>query len=145
MNHGLFQPVRETHFEHKGILIPAVQLRDDLYKEQLYLAKIKKQTGSGWYLPQNIGEAYKAQLTDEQLTHTKTEKGQKVLEWKSAKGNNHLGDVEKCLLAGIDVMLPILRAERDSRSAPKEAPDPKGPKVLDEAPRMPHDPWALPT
>jgi phage terminase large subunit GpA-like protein len=145
MNHGLFQPVRETHFEHKGILIPAVQLRDDLYKEQLYLAKIKKQTGSGWYLPQNIGEAYKAQLTDEQLTHTKTEKGQKVLEWKSAKGNNHLGDVEKCLLAGIDVMLPILRAERDSRSAPKEVPDPKGPKVLDEAPRMPHDPWALPT
>lgn len=140
LNHGLLQPVRETMFEHRGILIPALQLRDDLYKEQLYLSKIKRPSGSAWYLPRNIGENYKAQLSDEQLIPARTEKGVKVLEWRSAKGNNHLGDVEKCLLAGIDMLLPAMRAARDAVDEPEN--DDGGPKVLESAAR---DPWALPT
>jgi phage terminase large subunit GpA-like protein len=112
MVHGLFQPIRETEFEYRDYLIPAVQLRDDLYKEQLYIQKIKERAGSPWWLPQNLDEAYKKQLTDEKLEVKRNERGTDVMEWVT-KGNNHLGDVEKYILGGIDLVVPYVRAKRN--------------------------------
>lgn len=110
--HGLYQPIRETPFEHRGYVFEGVQLRDDLYKEQLYIRYIKERAGRPWHLPRNICEMYKKQLTDEKLTPRKTERGTEVMEWTD-KGNNHLGDVEKYLLAEMDLLIPILRMERE--------------------------------
>lgn len=105
--HGLYQPIRETVFEHKGHLIQGLQLRDDLYKEKLYIQKIKEHGTPGWWLPQNIDQTYKEQLSDERLEPKKNERGTIVLEWRD-NNNNHLGDVEKYLLAGIDLVTPLL-------------------------------------
>jgi phage terminase large subunit GpA-like protein len=112
ITHGLYQPIRETQFDHKGYLLDAVQLRDDLYKEQLYIRRIKERAGAGWYLPRNIDMTYCKQLTDEKLEPKKTERGTEIMDWKD-HGNNHLGDVEKYLLAAIDLLVPYVRAKRD--------------------------------
>lgn len=138
--HGLFQPIRETTFEHRGYIIPGVQLRDDLYKEQLYYRRIKERAGAGWYLPRNICEKYKKQVTDERLVPKKTERGTELTEWRDT-GNNHLGDVEKYMLAAIDLVVPYLRAKRQelasgvsgtlSSSSPESANDGEEFRVLD--------------
>ncbi len=112
VQHGMFQPIRETQFEHKGKLIDAVQLRDDLFKELLYIRSIKERSGPGWFLPRNLDEIYKKQLTDEKLLPRKTQKGTEVLEWRDF-GNNHMGDVEKYLLGAINLVVPYLRALRE--------------------------------
>jgi phage terminase large subunit GpA-like protein len=106
VNHGLFQPVRETIFTHKGQDFEAVQFRDDLFKEELYLRRIKT-TDCEWFLPQDICPTYIEQLCDEKLVGRKTERGTLVLEWKDF-GNNHMGDVEKMLLVGESLVQPFL-------------------------------------
>jgi phage terminase large subunit GpA-like protein len=110
--HGLYQPIRETQFEYKGILIDAVQLRDDMFKEELYIRRIQERAGTPWYLPRNLGEVYKKQLTNERLVGKKTATGTEVMEWID-DGNNHLGDVEKYLLAALNLVSPFLKAERE--------------------------------
>jgi phage terminase large subunit GpA-like protein len=112
--HGLFQPIRETTFEHRGLIIPGIQIRDDLYKEHLYLRRIKERAGSPWFVARNICSKYVAQLTDEKLVPRKTERGTEIMEWRD-KGNNHLGDVEKYLAGLIDLVLPIIRELREER------------------------------
>ncbi len=122
--HGLFQPIRETQFEHKGMLIDAVQLRDDLFKEELYIRRIKERAGPGWYLPRNISELYKQQLTDEKLGLKKTATGKEVMEWFD-KGNNHMGDVEKYMLGGIHLITPVLRELREEAEGAPAQPTPE--------------------
>jgi phage terminase large subunit GpA-like protein len=117
VQHGLFAPIRETQFEHKGQLIDAVQLRDDLFKEELYFRRIKKMLGPGWWLPRNLEEVYKKQLTDEKLVLRKTTTGKEVQEWKDW-GNNHMGDVEKYMLGAIHLVIPYLRELREKGSIP---------------------------
>lgn len=119
VQHGLFQPLRETQFEHRGYMLDAVQLRDDLYKESLYIRRIKERGGAGWFLPKNISELYKAQVTDEKLVAKKSPTGKEVLEWED-HGNNHLGDVEKYMLGGIDLVTPFLRALRENDPVEEE-------------------------
>lgn len=143
--HGLFQPIRETQFEHRGYMIPGVQLRDDLYKEQLYYRRIKERAGPGWFLPRNICEKYKKQCTDERLVPRKTERGTEVMEWADS-GNNHLGDVEKYLLAAIDLVVEFLREQRMLADGAKPEPrehegaepvaDDRGMIVLEEQGRV---------
>ncbi len=128
LTHGLFQPVRETQFDHRGFMLDAVQLRDDLFKEHLYLRKIKEQAGAPWYVPRNICEDYKKQLSDECLKPRTTERGSEILEWHD-HGNNHLGDVEKYLLGGIDLLIPHVRAKRNGEYVETEA---EGMKVIGE-------------
>jgi hypothetical protein len=70
--HGMFQPIREAIFEHKGTFINGVQIRDDLFKEELYIRRIKERVGSKWFLPKVLDEYYRKQLTDEQLVSKKT-------------------------------------------------------------------------
>jgi phage terminase large subunit GpA-like protein len=111
VQHGMFQPIRETQFEHKGRLIDAVQLRDDLFKEELYIRRIKERAGPGWWLPRNLEEVYKRQLTDEKLEPKKTARGTEIMDWKDY-GNNHMGDVEKYLLGAIHLVTGYLRALR---------------------------------
>lgn len=117
--HGLFQPLRETTFEHRGYVIPGIQIRDDLYKEQLYIQRILERGGAPWYLPRNICETYKLQLSNEKLESRRTERGTEVMEWFDS-GNNHLGDCEKYALAGIDLLLPFVRAKRFGEMVAKE-------------------------
>lgn len=132
VTHGLYHPIRETQFEHRGYLIEGVQLRDDLYKEQLYIRKIKERAGASWFLPRNICEKYKRQLCDEKLVPRKTERGTEIMEWKD-NNNNHLGDVEKYLLAAIDLMVPIIRDMRGEEEGPVQVEDDEnGPRVLEE-------------
>jgi hypothetical protein len=87
----------------------------------------------------NICEKYKKQLTDEKLTPKKTASGTEIMEWKDS-GNNHLGDVEKYLLAAIDLVVQFLRAKnRESagqEGEPKPESDETGMTVLEEQPRI---------
>lgn len=127
-SHGMWVPIRETIFDHRGVFINGVQMRDDLFKEELYIRRIKERAGAGWYLPSiGLGSDYKRQLTDEQLQEKRTARGTGVMEWTDT-GNNHLGDVEKYLLGGIDLVAPILRELREGpvKSDCKD-PDPNGP------------------
>jgi len=130
--HGLYQPIRETQFEHKGMLFDAVQLRDDMFKEELYIRRIKERAGSGWFLPRNLGEVYKKQLSNERLGLKKTATGKEVMEWFD-EGNNHLGDVEKYLLAGLSLVSAYLKAERDTPIEPIVKIEPVGTPLDDEA------------
>jgi phage terminase large subunit GpA-like protein len=114
VQHGLFAPIRETQFDHKGTLIDAVQLRDDLFKEELYIRRIKERQGAGWFLPRNLDEVYKKQLTDEKLMPKKTARGTEIMEWKDF-GNNHMGDVEKYLLGAINLVVAYLRELRENQ------------------------------
>jgi phage terminase large subunit GpA-like protein len=110
--HGMFQPIRETIFEHKGAFINGVQIRDDLFKEELYIRQIKERVGK-WYLPRLLDEYYKKQLTDEQLKSKRTARGTEVMEWEDS-GNNHLGDVEKYILGAMHLVSVYLRALRQT-------------------------------
>lgn len=109
--HGMFQPIREAIFDHKGVFINGVQIRDDLFKEELYIRRIKQRVGPGWFLPKNLDEYYRKQLTDEQLREKRTARGTTVMEWGDS-GNNHLGDVEKYMLGAIHLVAGYLRALR---------------------------------
>jgi phage terminase large subunit GpA-like protein len=124
--HGLFQPIRETQFEHRGILIDAVQHRDDLYKEELYIRTIKEHAGAPWYLPQDTDAVYKRQLTDERLT----EDG-----WvPSPQKLNHLGDVEKGLKVGESLIIPFLEAmSAGSFDSSMPAPESEEGEIVDDA------------
>jgi phage terminase large subunit GpA-like protein len=138
VQHGMFQPIRETQFEHKGMLLDAVQLRDDLFKEELYIRRIKQRAGAGWFLPRNLDEVYKKQLTDEKLMPRKTPKGD-VIEWKDF-GNNHMGDVEKYLLGAMNLVIPYLRMIRmqgEVKPAEEEVVDVEEPHV--EVARTPRE------
>jgi phage terminase large subunit GpA-like protein len=104
--HGLLQPVRLAQFEHRGMMIDGIQLRDDIYKEQLYISTLKEQKSS-WFLARNICSRYKKQLSDERLVVKLNERGDEEMVWVSTK-NNHLGDVEKYLMAGFDIIIPLL-------------------------------------
>lgn len=121
VNHGMFQPIRETQFEHKGRMIDAVQIRDDMFKEELYLRRIKERSGPGWFLPVNLSETYKKQLTDEKLLPKKTERGTEIMEWRDF-GNNHMGDVEKYLLGAINLIVFYLRQLREGPAVPPPEP-----------------------
>lgn len=126
--HGLLQPLREAQFEHRGQIINGLQIRDDLYKEKLYISRIKERAGPGWYLPRDIGMKYIAQVTDERLEPTRTERGTSILEWKD-KGNNHLGDVEKYLLGFADFLSPFIQVGIEESVTVEE--DDSGMKVLE--------------
>ncbi len=133
--HGMFAPIRETVFEHKGHLINGVQIRDDLFKEELYIRRIKERAGPKWYLPRHLDEYYNKQLTDEQLKARKTARGVEVTEWFDS-GNNHMGDVEKYLLGAINLVSPFLRVKPPSPSPVRE---PVTDQPQDYIPRTPRE------
>ena len=94
----MLAPVRETIFTHKGVDFEAVQFRDDLAKEELYISRIKDRVRP-LFLPQKIDIQLIQQWMDEKLISKKTERGGEKLVWKD-HGNNHLGDVFKQAIVG---------------------------------------------
>lgn len=137
--HGMFAPVREAIFEHKGVFLNGVQIRDDLFKEELYIRRIKQRVGPGWFLPEVLDEYYRKQLTDEQLKEKKTARGTMVMEWTDT-GNNHMGDVEKYMLGAIAMVAGYLRELREGvkvEPPPEEKPDPR--EVEEYVPRSPRE------
>lgn len=105
-NSGMLAPVRETIFDYKGSAIEAIQFRDDLAKEELYIRRIKERKAA-LYLPQEIDVDLIQQWMDEKLVTRKTERGTENLEWKDG-GNNHLGDVFKIGIVGEWLLTDIL-------------------------------------
>lgn len=122
-NSGLLAPVRETIFTHKGVDFEAIQFRDDLAKEELYIRRIKDRT-SPLFLPQVLDIDLISQWLDEKLVTRKTERGAEVLEWKD-NDNNHLGDVFKIGIVGEWLLTEALvnpegQDDRDSGGEEKE-------------------------
>jgi hypothetical protein len=89
--------------EHRGRLVNMIQYDDNLWKERLYLNKIKDRSGGDWWLPRNTGRDYIAQLTAERLVERRMKFGHKELQWEVV-GGNHLGDCEKMQLILLESM-----------------------------------------
>lgn len=68
---------------------------DEIAKQQLYYQNIKDERIL-WWLPKNIGEDYRAQLTAERTREVQTKDGTRKLEWVvEGEAGNHLADTEK--------------------------------------------------
>jgi hypothetical protein len=87
--------------EHLGRTLPLVQYSDDIFKQLLYIAKIKERAGSDWWLARNTGRDYITQLTGERMVERKLRFGQRELVWEKV-GPNHLGDCEKLVLVALE-------------------------------------------
>lgn len=75
--------------------IQLVWYYDDHFKQQLYYT-IFKENKIHHYLPRNVGNDYKAQVTAERTEQRKAPNGAMILEWKVVgPEGNHLGDTEK--------------------------------------------------
>jgi phage terminase large subunit GpA-like protein len=115
-------PVNETTVEHtyRGVQVsvPLIHYNDDMLKENLYDAKIKRAQEPRWWLPQNLTEDYVQQLTAERLVDKRDPQGRVRQEWVT-EGANHLGDCEKC----IEIFRFLIPAEYLGRLAEKTAVD----------------------
>lgn len=98
---GMKASVLRQTVEHLGRTLPLVQYSDDIFKQLLYIAKIKERTGSDWWLPRNTGRDYFTQLTGERMVERKLRFGQRELVWEKV-GPNHLGDCEKLVLVALE-------------------------------------------
>jgi hypothetical protein len=94
--HGMFQPVRETVIEYKSQPLSLIQFNDVIFKEELYLRRVRDRDGSKFYVPRNVGRDYLEQLTAEKLVERPGERGLERV-WEPV-GPNHLGDCEKMQL-----------------------------------------------
>src|SRR6201999_3495097 len=120
LEHGMLAPVRETVFEHKGEEFEAIQFRDDLVKEELYINRIKERSGDvRLYLPKQIDVTLITQWLDEKLVSRKTDRGAEKLEWKD-HGCNHLGDVFKQGIVGEWLLTDALLQPEDGEGDDKE-------------------------
>jgi len=90
--------------EHRGRAVRLVQYDDNVWKERLYINKIKDRDTKDWWLPRNTGRDYIAQLTAERLVERRMKFGHKELAWEVV-GGNHLGDTEKMSLIMIETMI----------------------------------------
>lgn len=100
---GMKSSVIKQVIEHRGRLVNMIQYDDNLWKERLYLNKIKDRAGGDWWLPRNTGRDYIAQLTAERLVERRMKFGHKELQWEVV-GGNHLGDCEKMQLILLESM-----------------------------------------
>jgi hypothetical protein len=85
---------------------------DDWFKQQLYYANIKEGRAL-WFLPTNLDNDYKAQLTAERTV----EQGGKLVWEVSGEQGNHIGDAEKLqevLREWIEERFDAVRAEREA-------------------------------
>lgn len=98
---GMKASVLRQTVEHLGRTLPLVQYSDDIFKQLLYIAKIKERAGSDWWLPRNTGRDYIGQLTGERMVERKLRFGQRELVWEKV-GPNHLGDCEKLVLVALE-------------------------------------------
>lgn len=108
--------------EHLGRKLILAQYDDNVFKERLYINKIKERAGADWWLPRNVGRDYISQLTNERLTERRMKFGQRELVWERV-GANHLGDCEKLIL----VLLEHLPEQQASF-------DPDGPAAAEARP-----------
>lgn len=114
--HGMFQPVRETEMEHKGMSVPLLQFNDTMFKEELYLRKIKERSGAPWWLPLKLSRDYLEQLTAEKLVQKPATRGGLELVWEEV-GDNHLGDCEKMQLAAFAAVAFHFREMQEEQAA----------------------------
>src|SRR5206468_1487975 len=91
----------------------------DFFARSLYYDCIKWGTAFGepvhWWLPTNIDDDYKKQLTDE---YEGEENGKR--KWIARSKNNHLGDCEKMQLVLRDPVEELLDAIRATRAAEEQ-------------------------
>jgi hypothetical protein len=79
----------------EGEGIDLLSYDDEIAKQQLYYQNIKDERIL-WWLPKNIGEDYRAQLTAERTREMQTKDGTTKLEWVvEGEQGNHLADTEK--------------------------------------------------
>jgi phage terminase large subunit GpA-like protein len=107
---GLFSPVRETTFHYKQYNIPGLVINDKTFCDILFLAAIKECSGK-LFLPTDIDEDLRKQLTAFQLVQKKNQRGQLEAFWQSSR-TNHLGDCLKYLEGLRYALEPQLRAAR---------------------------------
>jgi phage terminase large subunit GpA-like protein len=101
---GMRASVIRQVIEHRGRAVRLVQYDDNVWKERLYINKIKDRDTKDWWLPRNTGRDYIAQLTAERLVERRMKFGHKELAWEVV-GGNHLGDTEKMSLIMIETMI----------------------------------------
>lgn len=85
--------VRLSMLDGEGIQL--LTYDDELAKQQLYYQNIKDERVL-WWLPRNVGEDYRAQLTAERTREKQQPDGTTKLEWVvEGEQGNHLADTEK--------------------------------------------------
>lgn len=90
-----------------------VWYHDDTFKQQLYYGLIKERRAT-WWLPRDIPDYYKAQLTAERTREVRQKNGTTKLEWEVVgPEGNHLGDTEKMHLVLEDTIEQRLDAVRE--------------------------------
>lgn len=116
---GLFAPLRETTFDYKGYRIGGLIINDKTFKDILFLGVIKNANGK-LFLPQDIDDQLRTQLTGTHLVEKKNQRGQLETYWKDSR-NIHLADCLK-YLEGLKYYLePRIRAQREEAVRAQEA------------------------
>lgn len=100
-------PISNTTMDYQRHKIPVFQISDKFFKDRLYnnIIPDASKGEEGWFLPTNICENYKKQLTSETLFIVDEDTGEQ--EWKK-KGKNDFGDCEKYALAYCDFLFDRL-------------------------------------
>jgi phage terminase large subunit GpA-like protein len=111
--HGLFAPLRETTFHYKQYNIPGLIINDKTFKDILFLGVIKECNGK-LFLPQDIDEQLRTQLTGSHLVQKKNQRGQLETYWKDSR-NIHLADCLKYLEGFKYRLEPELKARREAK------------------------------
>jgi hypothetical protein len=117
---GLYSPIRDSSIDYKGRRIPLFIVNDKHFKDALYLSIIKDGLQK-WYLPQNIDDDLRAQLTSERLVERKVS-NKLVTDWVCSNRNNHLSDCFKYILGfkyRMEPQLEILRKQAATPEPPK--------------------------
>lgn len=114
--HGLYQPHRFTGITYEGWEFTLTQFLDALWKDELYIRRIGRRQGRGFYLPRLESEPGRGDGTDQQLIDQLSDEKKVGGVWESENDNNHLGD---CLKEA--VVLESLWQARIAEAAQAEA------------------------
>lgn len=117
--HGLYAPLRETTFHYKQYNIPGLIINDKTFKDILFLGIIKECNGK-LFLPQDIDEQLRTQLTGSHLVQKKNQRGQLETYWKDSR-NIHLADCLKYLEGFKYRLEPELKARREAKVRAEES------------------------
>jgi hypothetical protein len=117
---GIQLPASEETTEYLGQEIPFVKYRDDMLKDVLYQQTIRHTAGAGWYLPLNIDEIYRSQLTDEKVVEEINKKTGREESFYKSGNNNHLADCEKMQFALREILIKPLIAVKNAQKLREE-------------------------
>lgn len=131
----MFAPLRTSSIDYRGHRIPLLLIGDTHFKDVLYISAIKEKAIK-WYLPQDVDEEFKAQLSSEHKVEKKVGGGRLVTQWKTIGRNNHYGDACRYLMAYHYFLEPQLKQKRENDAKPKE----EQPRQYQMQPAKPYQP-----